>query len=316
MTIETTGTRLPATINDGAAWAAFDYVQKLPWTLRFTSLDPLTLDIDHDVDFQVCLDQAGAYDFQKQARGYVAMRVLEIAENHDEERLRLLGIVSKDISPGTLQEQKALETIRASVVSRIRAELTQALNTCPRAWAEQLEGRIAHMPEEHRRQIALYTGLDQCLTQKEVKAGLNYVFGTMRPEIVRNRDGLALAGHERKLREAKAARNDAEPKARARNLAVRALEARLAALTPGVGSVDLDGLLSMLEADLRERFETGGCWGLIDASIRRDRKIERLSLPDVLPPEIWDLIRQQDRRLPDASDLSPASPGHTASLVA
>jgi hypothetical protein len=316
MTIETIGTRLPASLNDGAAWAAFDYVQKLPWTPRFASLDPLTLDIDHDVAFQVCLDQAGAFDFQKQARGFVAMRVLEIAESHDDERLRLLGIVTKDISSCAKREENALYTIRASVVSRLRSELTQALNTCPRAWAEQLEERIARVPEELRRQIAIYTGLDQSLRQKEVKAGLNYVFRTMEPEIVRDRTGLVLSGHERKLREVRAARSDKEPKARARNLVVRALEARLAALARCVGSVDLDGLLSTLEADLRERCETDGCWGLIDASIRRDRQLEGLLLPDFLPPEIWDLIRQQERRLPDASDLSPASPGHTASSFA
>jgi hypothetical protein len=293
MSQETTGALLPAPINDGAAWAAFDHVQKLPWTLRFDSLDQLTLDVDHDLAFQVCLDGAGAFDFQKQARGYMAMRVLEIAASFDESRLRILGHSADGVRSCAAGRARTLQIIRDAVVMRLRSELTQLFDDRPGVWAERLRTLIATLPPEEGRQVARYAGLDQERDAREIRAGLNYVFQTMEPEIVRENEALILVGHERKLREAKAARNDSDPKARARNLVLRALEARLASRPTG----DLNSLLSGLETDLRERVRKDGSWGLIDGVIQRDRAVEGLTLPTTLPSEIWDLIRQQERRI-------------------
>jgi hypothetical protein len=295
MSQETTGTLLPASINAPAAWAAFDHVQKLPWTLRFDSLDPLTLDVDYDLAFQLCLDGAGDFDFQKKARGHMAMRVLEIAALLDESRLRLLGHSVEDIRSCAAVRTKALETIRDAVVRWLRAELGQLLDTRADVWAEQLRTLLATLPPEEGRQVARYCGLDQECAPKEIRAGLNYVFKTLEPEVIAEKGSLVLAGHERKLREAKAARSDPDPKARARNLVVRALDARLASVVPGTAG-DLGNLLSLLEGDLRERVQKDGSWSLIDAAIERDRVTEGLTLPTALPAEVWALIRQQDRR--------------------
>ncbi len=296
MSQQTTGALLPASINGPAAWAAFDHVQKLAWTLRFDSLDPLTLDVDFDLAFQLCLDGAGAFDFQKKARGHMAMRVLEIAASFDESCLRLLGHSVEDIRSCATVRTKALETIRDTVVRRLRAELTQSLDTRVDVWAEQLRTLLATLPPEEGRQVARYCGLDQECAPKEIRAGLNYVFKTLEPEVIAENGSLVLAGHERKLREAKAARSDPDPKARARNLVVRALNARLASLLPGTAENPSNFLL-MLEADLRERVRKDGSWSLIDAAIERDRVMEGLTLPTALPSEVWDLIRQQDRRI-------------------
>lgn len=293
MLSETLGTVLPASINDGAAWAAFDHVQKLPWTIRFASDVPLTLDVDHDLDFQLCLDGAGAFDFQKQARAHVAMRVLEIAASIDEGRLRGLGHSIDGVRSCAVKREKALHGIRDAIVVRIRSELTQLFFVRADVWAERLRTLILTLPPEQRAQVARYCGLDQEVTSKEIRAGLNYVFRTIEPEILRDKDRLFLVGHERKLREAKGARNDINPKARARNLVVRAAEARLASGAPG----DLSSTLASLEADLRKRVTTEGCWGLIDTVIHRDRERESLDLPLTLSPEIWDMIRQQQRRI-------------------
>lgn len=295
MSQETTGASLPAPINDGAAWAAFDHVKKLPWTLRFDSLDPLTLDVDYGLDIQLCLDGAGAFDFQKKARGHMAMRVLEISASFDERRVRLLGHSVEDIRSCATVRTKALETIRDAVVCRLRAELSQLLDDRADVWAEKLRTLLATLPPGEGRQVARYCGLDQQCAPKEIRAGLNYVFKTIEPEIVAENGRLVLAGHERKLREAKAARNDPGPKARARNLVVRALDARLASVVPG-NAENLSNLLLVLEADLRERVQKDGSWGLIDAAIERDRVMEGLNCPMALPSEVWDLIRQQDRR--------------------
>ena len=295
MSQETTGTSLPASINDGAAWAAFDHVQQLPWALRFDCLDPLTLDVDHDSAFQLCLDGTGAFDFQKKARGHMAMRILEIAASFDESRLRLLGHSVEDLRSCATVRAQALETIRDTVVRRLRAELRQQLDARPDVWAEQLRTLLATLPPEEGRQVARYCGLDQQRDPKEIRAGLNYIFKTLEPEIIDENGNWVLAGHERKLREAKAARSDPDPKASARNLVVRALDARLASIAPGTAG-DLKSLLSLLESDLRERVQKDGSWGLIDAAIERDRVVEGLTLPTALPAEVWDLIRQQDRR--------------------
>ncbi len=294
-----TGTSLSASINDGAAWAAFDHVQKLPWTLRFDSLDPLTLDVGYDLAFQLCLDGAGAFDFQKEARGHIAMRVLEIAMSFDESRLRVLGHSVENIRSCASVRAKTLEAIRDAVVRRLRAELSQLLDNRSAVWAERLRTLLSTLPPEEGRQVARYCGLDQERHPKEINAGLNYVFKTLEPEIIAKNGSLILAGHERKLREALAARSDPDPKARARNLVVRALDARLASVAPGTAG-DLNSLLSCLESDIRERVQKDGAWGLIDATIERDRVTEDLRLPTALPAEVWDLIRQQDRRTPEA----------------
>lgn len=295
MSQETTGASLPASINEGAAWAAFDHVQQLPWTLRFDSLAPLTLDVDHDLAFQLCLDGTGAFDFQKKARGHMAMRVLEIAASFDESRLRLLGHSVEDLRSCATTRAKALETIREAVVRRLRAELRQLLDARPDVWAEQLRTMLETLPPEVGRQVVRYCGLDQEGDAKQIRAGLNYVFKTLEPEIIAENGSLVLAGHERKLREARAARSDPDPKARARNLVVRALDARLASLVPGTAG-NLNSLLLVLEADLRGQVQRDGSWGLIDAAIDRDRVMEGLTLPMALPSEVWDLIRQQGRR--------------------
>ncbi|MFN4295233.1 MAG: hypothetical protein ACK4FB_00185 [Brevundimonas sp.] len=293
MSQETTGASLPASINDGAAWAAFDHVQKLPWTLRFETFDPLTLDVDHDVGFQLCLDGAGTSDFQKQARGYMAMRVLEIAASLDENRLRVLGHSTEEVRSCATTRAKTLQVIRDAVVGRLRSELTKLFDARPTVWAERLRTLIATLPSEQGNQVARYSGLDQERDPKEIRAGLNYVFQTLEPQIVRDKERLILVGQERKMREARAARNDPNLKARARNLVLRALEASLASCPTG----DVNNLLSTLEANLRERVVKDGSWGLIDAVIQRDRVMEGLTLPTALPSEIWDLVRQQERRI-------------------
>lgn len=300
MSFLSTGTRLPALITDGAAWAAFNHIQLLPWDLRITNYSPLTLDVEHDFRFQICLDGADKFDFKQQARAYMAMRVYEIAASFRESRLNVLGYKLEEIQSCPATEVEALRRLRGAVISSLRADLQAYLYLRPEAWATRLRAELVLLPPDVAREVVRFTGLDQELTPKEADSGLNYVFSTMAAEVLQQNGALTLTGHERKLREARAARHHPDRKARARNLAVRAVEARLSNVAQAAGPEDTSDLLSAIKADLGRRIVEDGCWGLIDATVLRDRANEGTTLPNGLPTVVEDLVLQQDRRIRDA----------------
>jgi hypothetical protein len=294
---------LSASITAPAAWAAFTAVQRLPWSLRIATWSPLRFDVAHGYDFQACLDDAGSFAFEKRARGEIALRILAVAGDFDERQLRVRHLCPDALHASPAAEQRALEDLKGAIISRVRHELEYLFDHRPQSWADRVKHAINQLPVNEKAQASRYLGIDQELTGKQCVAGLNYVFSTLEPLLVRNRSGIALAGHPRKLGEARAARHDLDPKARARNLAVRAVDSRLFLLSADnefdeiLLDLAVDGLLPMLKEDLLELVRSHGCWGLIDAAIRRDRVTEAYSLPEVLPANIWDLVRQQEERI-------------------
>ncbi len=303
MTLSIAEPWLSASITAPAAWAAFTAVQRLPWSLRIATWSPLRFDIAHGYDFQACLDDAGSFAFDKRARGEIALRILAIAEDFDERQLRVRHLSLDGLRASPAAEQRALKNLKEAITSRVRHEIEFRFDHRPQSWADRVKRAISHLPVGEERQVARYVGIDQELTAKQCIAGLNYVFSTLEPSLVRTKDGISLTGHARKLAEVRAARHDPDPKARARNLALRAVESRLA-LLPAEDEFDgilldlaMDDLLPILKDDLAESVRLHGCWGLIDLTIRRDRIAQGASLPDVSPESIWNLFRQQEQRI-------------------
>lgn len=294
---------LSASISAPAAWAAFTAVQQLSWSLRVASWSPLKLEVDHDYEFQACLDEAGSFAFDKRARGEIALRILTITDGFDERKLRVRNICPERLRTYPSAQSNALAGLRDAIISRLRDELNQRFDNRPQTWADRVKALVAGLPQEEGRAASLYMGIDQELTEKECVAGLNYAFTTLEPQLHRTANGLSLLGHPRKLKEVRAARHHPDPKARARNLALRAIEARLVAMDVHdqfddiLLDLSLDDLLPLLREELRGAVKLQGCWALVDTAIRRDRVAEGLVLPESLPPEIWDLIRQQEARI-------------------
>lgn len=303
MTLSIAEPWLSASITAPAAWAAFTAVQRLPWSLRIATWSPLRFDVAHGYDFQACLDDAGSFAFDRRARGEIALRILAIAGDFDERQLRVRHLSPDVLRSSPVAEQGALENLKETIISRVRHELEYRFDHRPQSWADRVKHAVSALPACEETQVSRYLGIDQELTAKQCLAGLNYVFSTLEPALVRNRNGVSLTGHTRKLGEVRAARHDPDPKARARNLALRAVESRLA-LLPAENEFDeilldlaMDDLLPILNEDLAELVRLHGCWGLIDLTIRRDRIAQGASLPDVSPENIWNLFRQQEQRI-------------------
>lgn len=294
---------LSASINAPAAWAAFTAVQQLPWSLRVATWSPLKFEVDHGYDFQACLDEAGSFAFDKRARGEIALRIMSIADALDERGLRHRHICPEKLRACPVARSKALVELKTTVIARLRDELTRRFDTKPQTWADRAKALVAHLPEKDGIATSRYMGIDQELTERECVAGLNYAFTSLEPRLVRTKNGLSLLGNARKMKEVRAARHHPEPKARARNLGFRVIEARLAVMTVHHEFDEIlldlaeDDLLPLLREELREAVKLQGCWGLIDSTIRRDRVADALVLPEILPSEIWDLIRQQEGRI-------------------
>lgn len=293
---------LSASINAPAAWAAFAAVRDLDWSLRVATWSPFSLDVVEGFDFKACVAGAGSDQFATRARGELALRVLQIAADFDDRRLKVRNLSVADLRASPTAERRALDDLRSTILSRLQQELNHQFDTKPTTWAERAERLLAEVEVEQRRHIRRYLGLDQELTDKQCATGLKYVFTTLLPAVDRRGSTMVLAGHERKLREAREARNSPEPKARARNLAVRAVETCLANIRLEPGDNTFSGasdeeVLRAVHQTLVELLRLHGCWALIDLTITRDRVEQRIDLPDYVSPEVWELIREQERRV-------------------
>ncbi len=303
MTLSVAEPWLSASISAPAAWAAFAAVQNLPWSLRVTTWEPLKFDVSHSYDFQTCLDQAGSFAFDNRARGEIALRILAIAEDFDERQLKVRHLSPDMLRVSPTAEEKALGDLKAAIISRIRHELTYRFDGRPQSWADRVKTELSRLPVGVGAGVSSYLGMDQELTDPQSIAGLKYVFSTLEPVLKREGRNVSLDGHPRKLKDVRAARHDPDPKARARNLALRSLESRLALLSAQDAFDDIlldlafDDLLQIVRDELLEVVRQDGCWGLVDLSIRQERQSERLALAGVLPEGVWDLVREQERRI-------------------
>lgn len=289
---------LSASINAPAAWAAYATVRDLDWSLRVATWSPFSLEVVESYAFRACLDGAGSDQFATRARGELALRLLQIAADFDDTRLQVRQLSAADLQASPAVERRTLDDLKSTILSRLRQELTYQFDTSPANWADRAELALTGLQDDHRQRVRQYLGLDQALTDKQCASGLKYAFTTLMPSIKRTGSSMTLAGHERKLREAREARSSTEPKARARNLAARAVEACLAniRLEPGddtfAATSDVE-VLCAVQQTLEELLRLHGCWALIDLTITRDR----VEQPDYVSPEVWELIREQERRV-------------------
>lgn len=295
MIVNRPGISFPVNVTKPAMWAAFTRVCDAPWSLRLSGPEPLLVQVERGPELDLFLLGSTSRRWDEIATGIVAERLLEITSGFSERTLTLRGRSIQKIFACETAREAAVAELKQLAIRTLRNDLNDAQDRSPEKWFERIKAALDNVPEAERGPLSSHTGLDQFVTLKELRAGLNYVFQTLEPSLTLTADGVCIIGDPRRLREIREARHDSDGKARARNLVLRAAEARLKTHPPSMASPTLD--LEELEQDLRERAASSGCWGLIDLTLKADRMASGGVGPSGLPAEVQNLLDQQDHRL-------------------
>lgn len=71
---------LPAQVCSQRAWAGFEHLfTQTSFRLQIAAFDPISLTVEHDAEFGLCLAGSDAWEPGEKARGWIANRVLELA---------------------------------------------------------------------------------------------------------------------------------------------------------------------------------------------------------------------------------------------
>ena len=290
------GSWMPVAVSMPAAWKAFACVtSETPWRITIPSLTPVTFDIEFDPDFQAHLDNAGSFDFPAKARGAIATRILEITASLTEALLRRKGFDPEVMATSPVVSRHALDALKTYVTTKIQNELTLRCDPGASAWADQVELELLGVSREHRETLRAYFGFDQILDAKAIRQGTNYVFQSMNLDVRSWSGGVCLLGNDRKLRETRQVRGDAEPKVRARRLVLGCIEKILpeVAASPAGAEDGLD-VLEVCRLVLDERVRLHGCWGLIDITVEDSRP--GLLLEELITDRLRELLETQRQR--------------------
>lgn len=284
--VSTAGATLPATITRGAAWSAFkDVFSSGSWNLRYDPATPDQVDVESGEAFAKFLSGATSTQYADQARGFIAVSILDNAHDFSPQKVRIYRREG---------DERSLRNITALVKDRIRASLTERFGLDQ--WEAELRSACGTLPSDTRRKVERYAGLDQSFDRRTLRKAVSYVFKSCDLRINENEGRLVLRGNHNFDAIPKRMYPGSEP-AHARSLVYRYAKLMLKKLA-GAPS-DQTGSSVTLRA-LREAVDVAveaGCWGLIDPLMPSVRSSRSLVCPLDLTVEVQGLLDEQDVRI-------------------
>lgn len=292
------GHLLPDTISADMAWNAYDFLTiNTDWRIVLTHRMPLTFDIEHDDHFAFFLADDTSWKTRDQATHRIACRIAELVRtSFNKTSIRRLHLQL----PGEGADMTTfLSGLKDRVVVAMQMELQRHFNRSIKHWETEAIshwGRMSCSLDQQR--FRAFVGLDQVVSQDAMRKALKFAFQRTGWSVMEQgaRPHLQHNWQSEKLR---VLRCPMDEEWRARALAVRAVEtlfeAYLARLETETGVPALTQFA--IRDRLDTRFEEDGVWGIIEIVLERDRRLFRLTPPDMSDLMTAHLITQQERRL-------------------
>lgn len=290
---------LPADISSSMATEAFHHVFDLTdWRLRVSSLDPITIRVEHDEGFLECVASAGSWRTRDRGRAWVANRVLELTDAIDKTFIRRLSLQH----PHSVDDGDTslfLEHLHWRIKDTIRTELRAHFDGSVQQWESDVRDFIAGN-DDRTAQTALlfYVGVDQVVSVDDCRKAIKAVFTRMHWYLEGEVRSLKLVP-DHLFRTIQTRRGGHDDRARARSLVARGIEVLVDDNVSRIkdGQLVADMTRDYLCDGIKQRFDRDGVWGLIDLVIATDRERYYLSEPDSLNEDAALLIERQRVRL-------------------
>lgn len=290
---------LPSDISARMATEAFHDVFDLSdWRLRVSSLDPITVRVEHDEGFLDCVASAGSWRTRDRGRSWVANRVLELTDAIDKTSIRRLSLQH----PHSMDDGDTglfLEHLRWRIEDTIRTELRAHFDGSVQQWESDVRDFIGDA-DDRALQTALlfYVGLDQVVSVDDCRKAIKAVFTRMHWYLEGQGRSLQLVP-DHLFRMIQTRRGGHDDRTRARSLVARGIQVlvddNVSRIKDGQHVADMTR--DYVRDAIKQRFDRDGVWGLIDLVIATDRERYYLSEPDSLNEGAALLIERQRVRL-------------------
>lgn len=290
---------LPSDISARMATEAFhDVFDLTDWRLRVSSLDPISVCVEHDEGFGDCVASAGSWRTRDRGRAWVANRVLELTDAIDKTSIRRLNLQP----PHSMDDGDTglfLEHLRWRIEDTIRTELRAHFDGSVQQWESDVRDFIGG-DDDRTSQTALlfYAGVDQVVSVDDCRKAIKAVFTRMHWFIEGEGRSLKLVP-DHLFRMIQTRRGGHDDRTRARSLVARGIQVLVDDNVSRIkdGQLVADMTRDYLRDAIKQRFDRDGVWGLIDLVIATDRERYYLSEPHAFCDAAAQLVERQRVRL-------------------
>jgi hypothetical protein len=296
MTLITAGTPMPASVSSQLAWAGFEHIfAQTNFRLQIATRDPISLTIEHDAAFGLCLSGSDAWEPDEKARGWIANRVLELAAAINKTSVRRLCLQVP--RPGDEPAIGAFLTgLQRLLKDDLRIEISRHYDVSLEQWEEDAMAFVYGDEDPHDRlRLFNYAGLDQLVSVDAGRKAHKWIFGRTHWWLSGTGADLTLNA-DYKFDFARSHRSSIDETMRARSLVARAVQV---IVDEGVRRAKADEVFAevtraSIKADLSRVFEKDGPWGLIHLVLATDRRRYHIAPPPWTNARATALLERQD----------------------
>jgi len=287
---------LPAQVCSQRAWDGFEHLfTQTSFRLQIVAFDPISLTVEHDAEFGLCLAGSDAWEPGEKARGWIANRVLEMTARVDKTSMRRLCLQVP--RPG---DEPAIEAFLTVLQRRlredIRVEISRHFDTSLEHWTEDALAFAYGDDNPHDRvRFFNFSGLDQLVSIDAGRKALRWIFSRTHWWLEGTGAGLALRP-DYKFDFVRSQRASMDDTIRARSLVARAVQV---VVDEGVRRARADVLVApvtnaSIKADLTRIFQKDGVLGLIHLTLPTDRRRYHIAPPTWQNARALALLERQD----------------------
>lgn len=279
------------------AWGAFEHLfTQTNFRLQIATWDPISLTVEHDAAFGLCLAGSDAWEPSEKAKGWIANRVLALAAAINKTSVRRLCLQVP--RPG---DEPAIEAFLTGLQRRLkddlRIEISRHYDRSLEQWTEDAMA-FAYVDDENphdRLRLFNYAGLDQLVSVDAGRMALKWIFGRTHFHLTGTGAGLVLHA-DYKFDVVRSQRGSIDETIRARSLVARAVQV---IVDEGVRRAKADKVFApvtraSIKADLTRVFEKDGPLGLIHLVLATDRRRYHIAQPPWQNARATALLERQD----------------------
>lgn len=296
MTPTPAGTSMPASVPCQTAWASFEHIfTQTNFRLQIATRDPISVTVEHDAAFGLCLSGSDAWEPGEKARGWIANRVLELASQVDKTSIRRLCL-----QVPRQGDEPAIDAFLTGLQRRLkddlRIEISQHYDTSLDQWTEDAMAFAYGEANPHDRlKLFSYAGLDQLVSVDAGRMAQKWIFGRTHWWLSGTGADLVL-NPDYKFDHARSHRGSIDEKMRARSLVARAVQV---IVDEGVRRAKADEVfaevtIASIKADLTRVFERDGPLGWIHLVLATDRRRYHIAPPPWTNARATALLDRQD----------------------
>lgn len=288
---------LPAKVCSRRAWEAFEHLfTQTSFRLQIAAFDPISLTVEHDAEFGLCLSGSDAWEPSEKAKSWISNRVLEMAAEVDKTSIRRLCLQVP--RPG---DEPAIEAFLTGLQRRLkddlRIEISRHYDVSLEQWEEDAMAFVYGDDDNPHDRLRLFNhcGLDQLVSVDAGRRGLKWIFGRTHWWLSGTGADMVLNA-DYKFDVVRSQRGSIDETIRARSLVARAVQV---IVDEGVRRAKADKVFAQvtrasIKADLERVFEKDGPWGIVHLVLATDRRRYHIAPPPWQNARATALLERQD----------------------